>query len=169
MNITTGKKIVVKRVEAVGGTHVEGFDPTALFDQKSTKTTSHFLNIDSCKAMKLSTFGLKDGAYLTLHRVLLGGAVFPQSSGCLCECEDGEPIKVLANEPLKIDCKPVVLDNCNSVLFLSIPGTYVLELNDPTQLGHFLAFAEVVDCCCLPEGLVIGNRASERYIGTKRG
>lgn len=161
-SVTTGRKIY-----AVGSSSDKDVSLNTLFDQKSTKTVSHFLHVEPCQALQLSTFGMPDGAVLTLHRVLLAGGSMPQGTGCICDHEEGSMLGVAASEPFMIDCKPVVLDKCNNVLFLTVPGSYVLRLNDEAYLGHFWAFADAMECCCLPDGLVIGNRKGTGYIGTK--
>lgn len=161
-DIVTGRKIV-----NVGSGADK--DPTynVLFDQKSVSTVSHYLHLEPCEAIQLTTFGLPDGAELSLHRILLTGGKMPQGSGCICDYEPGSLAGVAISEPVKIDCKPVVLDNCNNVLYLTMAGSYVLQLNSDKYLGQFFAFADAMDCCCLPEGLVIGNRKGNGYVGTK--
>lgn len=159
-NITTGRKIY-----AVGSGSDKDASTNTLFDQKSTKPISHFIHLEPCQALQLSTFGLPEGAKLTLHRVLPAGGKMPQGSGCICNYDEGSSVIVAASEPLKIACKPVVLDNCNNVLYLTIAGSYMLRLNDERYLGQFWAFAEAMDCCCLPDGLVIGNRNADGYVG----
>lgn len=160
-NISTGRKIY-----AVGSGSDKDLTSNTLFDQKSTKTVSHFIHVAPCQAIQLSTFGLPEGAKLTLNRVLPAGGVMPQGAGCICDHEEGSGVVVAASEPLKIACMPVELTNCNNVLFLTIPGSYMLRLNKEEYLGQFWAFADEVDCCCLPEGLVIGNRKADGYVGT---
>lgn len=150
--VSTGRKIY-----AIGGSGKDR-DPRALFDQKSTKLVSHVIHVLPCEAIQFSTFGLPSGATLTIHRVLLADGTMPQGYGCICDYDDGSPLVVAASEPLKIDCNPVVLNECNNVVYLTIPGSYMLKLNDESHLGQFWAFAESMECCCLPEKLVIGNR-----------
>lgn len=162
--IKTGRKEVSVRASRSENGDVEY---SYLFDHKSTNTISRPIHIYDCEAKKLSTFNLPDGVKLTVHRVIVGGGVMPQGSGCLCAGEPGQQVKVLMSEPLKIECKPVVLDNCNSVLFLTIPGSYVLELSDESVLGNFLAMEDSVECCCLPDGLIIGNVGPTGYVGVK--
>lgn len=161
-SIITGRKIY-----GVGSGADKDKTANVLFDQKSTKTVSHFIHIEPCQAIQFLTFGLPEGAKLTLHRVLPIGGSMPQGSGCLCDHDEGSSVTVAASEPLKIDCKPVVIDACNNVLYLTIPGSYMLRLNEERYLGQFWAFAEAMECCCLPEGLVIGNRGSNKFIGTE--
>lgn len=159
--IETGRKIV-----NVGQT--AGNVPSrALFDQTSTKLVSSFIHLLPCEALQLSTFNLPEGAELAVYRVLLMGGEMPQGSGCICDCEEGSPVSVAASEPFKINCEPVVLTHCNNVLFLTTPGSYTLRLNSDEYLGHFWAFAEAMECCCLPEGLIIGNRTGNGYVGTR--
>lgn len=164
-DIVTGKKVV-----AVNST-VNGKDKPSslLFDQNSTKRVSHFIHIEPCQAIQISTFGLPDFAYLTVHRAFVGGGDMPQSSGCLCGEESGQMASALTTEPFKVDCKPVIVDNCTNVLFLTVPGTYLFELNSDEHLGKFLAFAEAIECCCLPTGLVIGNAKHDGYVGVAKG
>ena len=163
--IVTGKKIVTV-TSTVNG---EDKPSSLLFDQNSTKRVSHFIHIEPCQAFQIYTFGLPDGAYLTVHRAFVGGGDMPQGSGCLCGVEPGQMVSALATEPFKIDCKPVVVDNCTNVLFLTVPGTYLFELNSDEHLGKFLAFAEAIECCCLPTGLIIGNAKPDGYVGVARG
>lgn len=160
-SVITGRKIY-----AVGSGSDKDGASNVLFDQKSTKTVSHFIHVEPCQAIQFSTFGLPDGAKLTLHRVLPAGGQMPQGTGCICDHEEGYGIVVSASEPLKIDCSPVELTNCNNVLYLTIPGSYMLRLNEERYLGQFWAFADAMECCCLPEGLVIGNRKGGGYVGT---
>lgn len=159
--ITTGRKLI--NVDKKVG----GVPSKALFDQTSTELVSSFLHLLPCEALQLSTFNLPEGAELAVHRVLLVGGEMPQGSGCICGSEEGAPVSVAASEPFRIDCKPVVLTYCNNVLYLTSPGSYVLRLNSEEYLGHFWAFAEAMECCCLPEGLVIGNRIGNDYVGTR--
>lgn len=164
--IVTGKK----HFTIGSGKNKEEQISSLLFDNSSTSKVSHFIHIEPCQAFKFSTFNLPDGVYLKFHRVFASGGAMPQGNGCLCDSTEAKAVGAVASEPFKIDCKPVVLDNCNGVLFLTIPGTYMLELSDESVLGQFLAFAEEVDCCCLPSGLIIGNIGSDnQYIGVKRG
>lgn len=159
--IVTGKKVI--GVSNKGS--AEDRSATVLFDRNSTTQISHVVTVGDCKALKLSTFNLKDGQAIELHRVLIGGGVMAQGSGCCCDADPASPADVLASEPFKIDCKPVVLTHCFSVLFLTVPGTYMFKLNDEGMVGNVLAFAESVECCCLPSGLIIGNKAHDDYIG----
>lgn len=159
--IETGRKIV--NVGNIAG----NVSSRALFDQTSTKLVSPFIHLLPCEALQLSTFNLPEGAELALYRVLLMGGEMPQGSGCICDYEEGSPVFVAASEPFKVDCKPVVLTSCNNVLFLTTPGSYTLRLNSEDYLGHFWAFAEAMKCCCLPEGLIIGNRTGNDYVGTR--
>lgn len=162
--IVTGRKY-----QSTRSSNGEDIKSVALFDSKSTKVTSHVVTVAECSALKISTFALPDNKYLKIHRVYTGGGVMPFGTGCLCNCDDGSASSVLFSEPLKIDCKEVRVDNCTGVLFLTIPGDYMFELNDESVLGQFVAFAEEIDCCCLPSGLVIGNQVpSERIVGTVR-
>ena len=163
--IVTGKKIVT------GNSTVNGQSSpfTVLFDQRSTRRVSHFVNIEPCQAFQISTFGMPDGASLIIHRVFVGGGAMPQGGGCFCGSEAGEMVSALATEPFKIDCKPVVVDNCTNVLFLTVPGPYMFELNSDEHLGKFWAFAEAMECCCLPTGLIIGNAKPDGYVGVARG
>lgn len=164
-NIVTGQKqYSLKNAEAK-----EGKSYSVLFDSESVKSVSHFIHLGQGKALKFSTFNLPDGVHLAFHRVLPGGGSMPQGAGCLCDTQDGNTTYALASEPFKIDCKPVVLDNCNGVLFLTIPGVYMLELSDESALGQVLAFAEEVSCSCIPDGLIIGNAKPDTYVGTKLG
>lgn len=161
--ISTGRKTL-----AVGKSGGEETPSSLLFDHKSSSAVSHFINIEPCQVFKFSTFGLPDGVTLTLHRVYLAGGVMPQGTGCICEPDPAKGVQPMATEVFKINCKPVVIDNCNGALFLSVPGTYVLELNDESKLGNFIAMAEEVECCCVPNGLLIGNVGiNDTYVGTK--
>lgn len=163
--IVTGKKIQSARTS--GSREDAPF--TALFDSTSTKTLSHIVTVTNCATVKISTFALPDNVHLKVHRVYTGGGVMPFGTGCLCNCDEGTNSQVLFSEPFKIDCKEVRVDNCTSVLFLTVPGDYMFELSDESVLGQFVAFAEEVDCCCLPSGLIIGNQVpSERVVGTVR-
>lgn len=147
----------------------EGKQASMLFDPKSTIKLSHVVSVPSCSALKISTFGLPNEVHLKVHRVFTGGGKIPEGMGCMCVCEDGNTSKVLLSEPLKIDCKEVRIDNCTGVLFLTIPGDYMFEVSDNSALGQFVAFAEEVDCCCLPTGLIIGNNmSSNTMVGTVR-
>lgn len=161
-NISTGRKLY-------GTGKGADVDPNynVLFDQRSTMTVSHTVDVAPCEAIQFSTFGLPDGAKLEVHRVFRTGGAMPDGAGCICDYESGSPVSVAASEPLKIDCKPVVLDNCNNVLYLTVAGSYMLKLNSADYLGQFWAFAETMDCCCIPEGLVIGNRKGAGYVGTE--
>lgn len=138
---------------------------TVLFDKKSTSRLSHVVGISDCKALRLSAFNLGDNDSIKIHRVLLGGGEMAQGSGC-CGClEPVKPSAITASEEFKIDCKPVKLTKCNGVLFLTVPGHYMFELNEEASLGDVIAFAEPVECCCLPSGLVIGNEKPTGYVG----
>ena len=162
--IITGRKY-----QAARSSNGEDTKSVALFDSKSSKVTSHVVSVAECSALKITTFALPDGKHLKIHRVYTGGGEMPLGSGCGCSCEDGSSSRVLFSELLKIDCKEVRIDNCTGVLFLTIPGDYMFELSDESVLGQFVAFAEEVDCCCIPSGLVIGNQVpSERIVGTVR-
>lgn len=163
--ITTGKRVLTQPKTA--GKAPEAVTTSFVFDKNSTNKISRPIHVDECMAVKLSTFNLPDGANLTLHRVILGGGIMPQSSGCMCGGDKGQEAYALFSEVFKIDCKPVVIDNCDGALFLTVPGTYMLELNDEAVLGSFVALAERVDCCCLPDGLIIGNAKPDTYVGTK--
>lgn len=162
--IITGRKY-----QAARSSNGEDTKSVALFDSKSSKVTSHVVSVAECSALKISTFALPDGKYLKVHRVFTGGGEMPLGAGCGCSCDEGSSSRVLYSEPLKIDCKEVRIDNCTGVLFLTIPGDYMFELSDASVLGQFVSFAEEVDCCCIPSGLVIGNQVpSERIVGTVR-
>lgn len=161
-SISTGRQEVL----GVGSSNDER-SSKVLFDKNSTTKFSHFIEVDPCGALQLSAFGLPDNVNLILHRVIVGGGVMPQGSGCICGVDPAKPAKTLFSNPFKIDCKPVVLNNCNTVLFLTVPGTYVVEVSDPSALGKFIAYAEPTECCCLPNGLVIGNTVLGKFIGTK--
>lgn len=138
---------------------------TVLFDKNTSTRFSHVVSIDDCKALRLSAFNLSADDSITIHRVMLGGGAMAQGSGC-CGClEPASSSNILASEVFQIDCKPVKLTKCNGVLFLTVPGYYMFELNEEAKLGEVLAFAEPVDCCCLPSGLIIGNEKPQKYVG----
>lgn len=170
MGVTMSCEIVTgKKFQAPRASNGEDAKSVALFDNKSARKLSHVVTVAECSALKISTFALPDNVHLKLHRVYTGGGVMPFGTGCLCNCDDGKTSSVLYSEPLKVDCKEVRVDNCTGVLFLTIPGDYMFELSDESVLGQFVAFAEEIDCCCLPSGLVIGNQVpSERVVGTVR-
>ncbi len=162
--IVTGKKIVSPSITGVVNDNPQH---SYLFDYNSTNKISRPIFIDQCQAYKFSTFNLPDGVSLMFHRVIVAGGKMPQGSGCLCAGEPSSRSYLLYSEPFKIDCKQVKLTNCDGALFLTIPGTYVLELSDEKHLGNFIATADKVDCCCLPSGLIIGNVGPHGYVGTK--
>lgn len=159
--IVTGKKVM--GVSNSGA--AEDRSSSVLFDKASVARLSHVVNVTECKALRLSAFNLGQADSITIHRVLLGGGSMPQGSGCGCTGTSSTPTTILASEVLKIDCKPVKITNCFGVLFLTIPGDYMFELNEEASLGEVLAFAEPVDCCCIPSGLVIGNEKPTGYVG----
>ena len=152
-SIITGKKVhAVSR-----SSNAEETNRAVLFDSLSTNTVTHVVTVGECKALKISTFALPAGKKILVHRVYLGGGVMPFGSGCACGADDGKSAIVQLSEPLRIRCCDVAIDGCAGMLFLTIPGDYVFELEDKTLLGQFVALAEEVECCCLPESTVIGS------------
>lgn len=152
-SIITGKKVhAVSR-----SSNAEETNRAVLFDSLSTNTVTHVVTVGECKALKISTFALPAGKKILVHRVYLGGGVMPFGSGCACGADEGKSAIVQLSEPLRIRCCDVAIDGCAGMLFLTIPGDYVFELEDKTLLGQFVALAEEVECCCLPESTVIGS------------
>ena len=152
-SIITGKKVhAVSR-----SSNAEESNRAVLFDSLSTNAVTHVVTVGECKALKISTFALPAGKKILVHRVYLGGGVMPFGSGCACGVNDGKSAIVQLSEPLRIRCCDVAIDGCAGMLFLTIPGDYVFELEDKTLLGQFVALAEEVECCCLPESTVIGS------------
>lgn len=135
-----------------------------IFDSKSTDVISRPIYIDNCMVYKFQTFNLPEDTKIFFHRVLTGGGLVPTGEGCLCNDETVSKTTVIGNELFKIGCKPVTLDSCNGVLFLSIPGTYMLELSNPAALGQVIVMAEQVDGY-IPPSLIIGNPKPEHYVG----
>lgn len=151
--IITGKKVhAVSRSSSS-----EDANREVLFDSLSTNAVTHVVTVGECKALKISTFALPAGKKILVHRVYLGGGVMPFGSGCACGADEGKSAIVQLSEPLRIRCCDVAIDGCSGMLFLTIPGDYVFELEDKTLLGQFVALAEEVECCCLPESTVIGS------------
>jgi hypothetical protein len=152
-SIITGKKVhAVSR-----SSNAEETNRAVLFDSLSTNAVTHVVTVGECKALKISTFALPAGKKILVHRVYLGGGVMPFGSGCACGADEGKSAIVQLSEPLRIRCCDVAIDGCAGMLFLTIPGDYVFELEDKTLLGQFVALAEEVECCCLPESTVIGS------------
>ena len=152
-SIITGKKVhAVSR-----SSNAEETNRAVLFDSLSTNAVTHVVTVGECKALKISTFALPAGKKILVHRVYLGGGVMPFGSGCACGADEGKSAIVQLSEPLRINCHDVAIDGCSGMLFLTIPGDYVFELEDKTLLGQFVALAEEVECCCLPQSTVIGS------------
>ena len=152
-SIITGKKVhAVSR-----SSNAEETNRAVLFDSLSTNTVTHVVTVGECKALKISTFALPAGKKILVYRVYLGGGVMPFGSGCACGADEGKSAIVQLSEPLRINCHDVAIDGCSGMLFLTIPGDYVFELEDKTLLGQFVALAEEVECCCLPQSTVIGS------------
>lgn len=164
-NIVTGKKVhAVQR-----STGSDATNRIVLFDGQSTKTVTHVVTVAECKALKISTFALPTDKRLRIHRVFTGGGVMPQGISCACGSDEGVEATVLLSEPFRINCQDVFVDGCSGTLFLTVPGDYVLELENADVLGQFVALAEEVDCCCLPPSVTIGHEMSDGYvIGTER-
>jgi hypothetical protein len=81
----------------------------------------------------------------------------PQGYGCICSAEPGSPTNVELSEPFKINGEVVKITNANSALFLTIPGTFMLEMNDTSLVGKIFCTISKAECCCLPNKLIIGN------------
>lgn len=137
-----------------------------LFDDKSVSRYSYPIMIHDGQVYKLSTFNLPDDVELTLHRILIAGNNLP-SDGC-CGVFSVQQAMIQASEVFKIGCKPVVLNNCDSVLFLTIPGIYMLEVSDEDAIGNFTAIADLVDSKHLPNAMIIGNLGLEGIVGVKK-
>lgn len=158
--IVTGRREVVKNPDCTGSAEYK-YD--YVFDTKSENTISKPIYIDNNQIFKFSTFNLPDGVKLIFNRVQTGGGVMPQGSNC-CVDTCGRKTVIISSEVFKIHCKPVVLNNCNSVLFLSVPGTYILELDTPSALGQFVVQAEPVEGF-IPTSLIIGCEAPDHIVG----
>lgn len=156
-NISTGTLIQKPRPQGTASSKSAPENADQLFNGASTSKLSPMFVVPECKAIKICTYGLGDNDFIRIHKVVPEGGVFPQSGGCLCLCEDGKPGKVALSEPLRIDCDDVTLTGCTNVTFLTIPNTYQLELGDETLIGKVTVIVQEVDCCCLPQRLVIGN------------
>ena len=146
--ITTGRKV---------GNTVQAQDPNVLFNARSSNTVSHIFHVDPCKPVKICTFGLGDEDALELHKVHPKPGVMPQGYGCICSAEPGSTTNIEMSEPFKIDGKVVELTNKNSAEFLTIPGLFVLVMKKETMLGKIFCTITDVECCCLPNKLIIGN------------
>lgn len=137
-----------------------------LFDGKSVNKYSHPIMIHDGQVVKLSTFNLPDDVELKLHRILIAGKYLP-SDGC-CGIFSVQQAMVQASEPFKIGGKQVVLNSSDSVLFLTVPGIYMLEASNQDVIGDFTAIADLVDSKYIPSAMVIGNFGLESIVGVKK-
>lgn len=161
--IVTGTRLVSSSISA---TDREVSPNKYLFDDKSVSRYSYPVMIHDGQVCKLSTFNLPDEVELVLHRVLIAGNNLP-SDGC-CGAFSVQQAMIQASEVFKIGCKPVVLNNCDSVLFLTVPGIYMLEVSNEDAIGNFTAIADIVDSKYLPNALIIGNIGVEGIVGVKK-
>lgn len=139
------------------GNSVQAQDRNVLFNARSSNTISHIFHVDPCVPLKICTFGLSDGEYLTLHKVYPKAGVMPQGSGCICSAEPGSTTNIEMSEPFKIGGEVVKVTNENSALFLTIPGTFMLEMSSADLIGKIFCTISKAECCCLPNKLIIGN------------
>lgn len=146
--ISTGRRV---------GNRVQAKDPNVLFDARSSNTVSHIFHVDPCAPIKICTFGLGDGEALELHKVHPRPGVMPQGYGCICSAEPGSSVNIEMSEPFKINGETVEITNRDSAVFLTIPGLFVLQMKAPTMLGKVFCTINEVECCCLPNKLIIGN------------
>lgn len=139
------------------GNRVQAHDPNVLFDARSSNTVSHIFHVDPCVPVKICTFGLGEGDALVLHKVHPKAGAMPQGFGCICSAEPGSSVNIELSEPFKIKGEEVRLTNENSAVFLTIPGLFILQMDKEAMLGKVFCTITEVDCCCLPNKLIIGN------------
>ena len=139
------------------GNSVQAEDRNVLFNARSSNTISHIFHVDPCVPLKICTFGLGDDDYLTLHKVHPKAGVMPQGYGCICSAEPGSSTNIEVSEPFKVNGEVVKITNANSALFLTIPGTFMLEMKDASLIGKIFCTISKAECCCLPSKLIIGN------------
>lgn len=146
--ITTSRK---------AGNTVQAQEPNVLFNARSSNTVSHIFHVDSCVPVKICTFGLGAEDALVLHKVHPKAGNMPQGYGCICSAEPGSSVNIEMSEPFKINGETVELTAKNSAVFLTIPGLFILEMKNKSMLGKVFCTITEVECCCLPNKLIIGN------------
>lgn len=136
-----------------------------LFNHLSKNGISHVVSVTDKNPILISSFGLYTGVKIGVHKVLVKGGGYPEGCECGCDCIEGDDPSIRVSEPLQIDCKPVTINECNNVLYLTIPGFYMFRVNEEEHVGKFILLAEPVSQKDLPTGLVIGNRFSNEFVG----
>jgi hypothetical protein len=117
-----------------------------LFDNMSTDLTTRMFSVHPGQTVMLTAFGFasnqqaydkskpRDAQRAIVEKVAFAGGIFPDGSAC--EGDDG----LLAEIPYTYaedvtQCGLWNLNACQNLVFLSVPGTYRLRLNDEAALG----------------------------------
>lgn len=161
-NITTS----IKRFGINSGANKDQ-PPEELFNHFSKSRTSHVITVTPSNPILISSFGLGDDVKITLHKVRVSGGTYPIPGDCICTCIEGDDPSISDSEPLLIQCKPVIIDKCMNIIYLTIPGHYAFQIDKEEHIGTFILLAEPVPLHTIPNGLVIGNRFNDKYIGVK--
>lgn len=133
-----------------------------LFDQSSTFLQSGLIIVREDQPMMLVAYMLPEGAQFVVEGVSVGSRAVQQGGAC---CIPGGPTlmsqgaaDIRFREPMTVGGKLWMLDELNRRMVITLPGTYMLVLNDDQYLGS--VHVELVQLgkikTTIPEGYVAG-------------
>ena len=133
-----------------------------LFDQSSTFLQSGLIIVRADQPVMLVAYMVPEGAQFVVEGVSVGSRAVQQGGGCCSPCGPtlmGQgAADIRFREPMMLGGNTWSMDEKNRRLVITLPGTYMLVLNDDQYLGS--VHVELVQLgnikTTIPEGYVAG-------------
>lgn len=116
---------------------------TTLFDSASTSTTSVLISVRTGRPLMLIAYMMEEGAELTVEGVSVGSRGIANGGGCCNPCNNNgralstsDAVDIRFREPMTLGGNPWKITNGYRRLVITLPGQYILQLNDQQYLGQ---------------------------------
>ena len=123
---------------------------TTLFDSASTSLTSVLITVQVDRPLMLVAYLMEPGAELSVEGVSVGSRGIANGSGCCNPCNNnGRPlttsdaVDIRFREVMTLGGNAWKITDAYRRLVLTLPGQYILQLNDQQYLG--LVHVELVE------------------------
>lgn len=130
--------------------------PIAVFDSDSTSAYSRLFYVFNGEIMVLRAFGMQDNIdrvdnsvpvtpqRICANMVLLGEGVSLERDASFALDPLQYEGEVIAEELIYTNGCPWMIEKCNNLSFIDVPGTYRFFLNDPTAVGKVFLYFNII-------------------------
>ena len=130
-----------------------------LFTELSTCVDSPFFHVFPGQIAILQGFGFSDYAYrankATMQQAQMAFVemlLFKETFGPMVHCSADQPLmdlrqfqsELLARECMRMNGCAFALSKVNNIMFLHIPGSYCLVMNDPCAVGNARVYLRIM-------------------------